>query len=295
MGAARAPVCTVPHSMHRSWAPPVLALCTALLSGAGLSSSVTQLTFYSNGNGELADPKDAALLASLNATMLTTANLSMLEAAWTEHRLGGMLTVDSAFKFYLNPATGQREGGLRPGWHGALEATLDAATPLIAAGAIRALFLGDEVCCVQGVPGQNVSSVAAAARSKLGSIKAGAGVLIYLNECSRALHKGERGYLGDTLPPHIDAISLDGYCPSAPNGCSSAAQEATLMRNIYTHQLFPKLLPHQRVFVVPGFFGNGSQPLAPQDTELVAKWEGYLRWFAEEPRIIGVNPWSLLH
>ena len=111
MGAARAPVCTVPHSMHRSWAPPVLALCTALLSGAGLSSSVTQLTFYSNGNGELADPKDAALLASLNATMLTTANLSMLEAAWTEHRLGGMLTVDSAFKFYLNPATGQREGG----------------------------------------------------------------------------------------------------------------------------------------------------------------------------------------
>lgn len=28
-------------------------------------------------------------------------------------------------------------------------------------------------------------------------------LIIYLNECSRALHKGERGYLGDHIPAGI--------------------------------------------------------------------------------------------
>ena len=31
------------------------------------------------------------------------------------------------------------------------------------------------------------------------------------------------GYIGDTIPAAIDVISMDGYCPSAPNGCSAAA------------------------------------------------------------------------
>ena len=62
------------------------------------------------------------------------------------------------------------------------------------------------------------------------------------------------------------------------------------MRHIYTNQLFPKLLPHQRVFVVPGLFGNASLPIGPQDKQLVLKWKGYLDWIATEPRIIGINP-----
>ena len=65
------------------------------------------------------------------------------------------------------------------------------------------------------------------------------------------------------------------------------------MKSIYTHQLFPRLLPHQRVFVVPGLFttANASVPIAQQDEQLLEKWNGYLAWIAAEPRIIGVNPW----
>lgn len=155
--------------------------------------------------------------------------------------------------------------------------------------------MGDEVCCAQGVPGENVSSVASAARRKLDSLQSKTKVLIYMNECTRALRKGQRGYLVDPatgkLPAAIDVISLDGYCPSAPNGCTSAKQEADLMRHIYTNQLFPVLLPHQKVFIVPGLFGNGSNPTEPQDAQLVEKWNAYLSWMADEPRIIGVNPW----
>lgn len=258
-------------------------------TAAASVGSVQYLTFYSNGNGEKAAPGDASKLAAM-ATMLTTANLSAIENAWTQHHLGGMLTIDSVFRFHINPATGKREGGLREGWQSALRSKLAAAAPLIHRGAIQVIFLGDEICCAQGVPGRNVSSVAEAARHQLDSLHSKQRVLIYLNECSRALHADQRGYLGDPLPAAIDAISLDGYCPSAGNGCSRAAQEATLMRNIYTHQLFPKMLPHQRVFIVPGFFGNGSQPIGPQDAQLVEKWTAYLGWIAAEPRIIGVNP-----
>ena len=46
------------------------------------------------------------------------------------------------------------------------------------------------------------------------------------------------------------------------------------MRHIYANQLFPKLLPHQRVFVVPGLFGDTSLPIGPQDKQLVLKWKG---------------------
>ena len=135
-----------------------------------------------------------------------------------------------------------------------------------------------------------MSSAAAVIRAALDA--AGAKAVVYLNECGRAMNdRAYRGYIGDTIPAAVDVMSLDGYCPSAPNGCSRAAQEAGLMRNIYTHELFPKLLPHQRVFVVPGLFGNGSEPVGAQDEQLVAKWTGYTAWVAQEPRILGINPW----
>lgn len=82
-----------------------------------------------------------------------------------------MLTVQFCFQWYHNPVTGKSEGHLRDGWEGYLQSALTAATPMIRAGAILAVFLGDEVCCAQGVPGANVSSVASAVRSKLDSIQ----------------------------------------------------------------------------------------------------------------------------
>ena len=57
----------------------------------------------------------------------------------------------------------------------------------------------------------------------------------------------------------------------------------------YERYFMPLLHPHQKLFVVPGFYGrNGSDYY---DRRLVAKLEGYLQWAAEEPRIAGVAPW----
>ena len=275
---------------------PALAAAALLLALPGeAGGSVQWLTFYANGNGETAAPGDPARLAAAHANMFTTGNLSALEEAWATHQLAGMLTVDSVWLWHTNPVSKKPEGGLRPGWRAHLTAILSEAVPLVRKGAVRGFFLGDEVCCVQGVPGSNVSTVASIIRHALSSAGLGAdssspgGAIIYLNECTRAFHNGTRGYLGDKLPAAIDAISLDGYCPSTPNGCSTAAQEAILMRHIYTTQLFPRLLPHQRVFVVPGLFATA--PIAHQDDQLVLKWKGYLRWMAKEPLIIGVNSW----
>ena len=258
-------------------------------------NGVQFLTFYANGNAESASPSDPAKMEAVHANIFATANLSAIEAAWNEHGLAGMLTVDSVWLWHTNPAINKKEGGLRPGWRAHLQTMLSSAMPLIKKGSIRAVFLGDEVCYVQAVPGSNVSTVATIIRKFLRTTAAGINTLVYLNECTRALHPATgRGYLGNPLPADIDAISLDGYCPSKPNGCSSAEQEGKdLMKNIYNHQLFPKMLPHQRVFVVPGLFAtaNASVPIKAQDEQLVLKWKGYLDWIATEPRIIGINPW----
>jgi hypothetical protein len=65
---------------------------------------------------------------------------------------------------------------------------------LIHAGAINAIFFGDEVRCSQNVPGENVSSVATAICKQLDSLQSSATrVIIYLNECSRALRNTAAG------------------------------------------------------------------------------------------------------
>lgn len=65
------------------------------------------------------------------------------------------------------------------------------------------------------------------------------------------------------------------------------------MSHIYAHAVFPRLYPHQRVFVVPGLFVPSNATVAPtaaQDAQLVEKWAGYMQWITIEPRIIGIFP-----
>ena len=196
-------------------------------SSSSSSSNVRFLGFYSNGNAGQAAPGDAARESAVHANLFATANLTAIEAGFAQHQIAGMLTVSSVFLWHTDPVTGARAGGLRPGWHLHLQSMLAAAMPLVLKGGIRAFFLGDEVCCSQGVPGSNVSSVATIIRHALNQTasKAAADAIIYLNECSRAMHNNTRGYIGDMLPFAIDAISLDGQsavdtlCVSACAAC----------------------------------------------------------------------------
>ena len=127
------------------------------------------LSFYANGNAATAAPGDAARLAELHANLFSTDNISSIEEAWDTHGLAGMVTVDGVWLWHTNPSTKQREGGLRPGWRAHLQSVLAQALPLVRKGAVRGFFLGDELCCTQGVPGSNVSSVASIIRHTLDS------------------------------------------------------------------------------------------------------------------------------
>eukprot|EP01044_Picomonas_judraskeda_P002504 COSAG03_NODE_182_length_10965_cov_19.659520_10_plen_652_part_00 len=92
------------------------------------------------------------------------------------------------------------------------------------------------------------------------------------------------------------------------------ATEATMMREFYETLIYPLLRPHQRVAVVPGFFGNctaqsntqcvngntdcradastGWREVCPkQDEANLAKLNGYLQWIRADPLIVLMNPW----
>eukprot|EP01051_Picozoa_sp_SAG22_P014327 SAG22_NODE_1722_length_3723_cov_4.966060_2_plen_282_part_00 len=93
------------------------------------------------------------------------------------------------------------------------------------------------------------------------------------------------------LPAGLDYIGFDGYGNS-----SSVNGEVVTNRRRYTQWVYPLLHPHQRVFTVPGFFGDATASLSAaakikQDQALVAKLEQYLQWATEDSMIVGMNPW----
>lgn len=146
--------------------------------------------------------------------------------------------------------------------------------------AVSGIFLGDEIVC-RGVPLSNWSSVASALRATLGP----SDVFIWATEC-RGIHfipGVGRGL--KWVPRAIDVIAVDIYAKDAP------ADEAQLARAYYEEWLLPSLLPHQRVALVPGTFGDPEASRDEQDVQLAAKLRGYANWSEHEPRIVGVASW----
>ena len=73
--------------------------------------------------------------------------------------------------------------------------------------------------------------------------------------------------------------------------------EVEMVRNLYEAELFPRMSPNQRAFVVPGVFGCSAtqgrviSPLAEQAAVVVDKLRLYKKWVDEEPRISGIHTW----
>ena len=94
------------------------------------------------------------------------------------------------------------------------------------------------------------------------------------------------------LPDGLDYISFDSYGNS-----SSTTGEVVTNRRLCKQWVYPLLRPHQRVFTVPGFFGDATASLSAaakikQDQGLVVKLEQYLQWATEDSMIVGMNPVS---
>ena len=182
-----------------------------------------------------------------------------------------------------------------------------------AAGRLPGVMLGDELS--GGMSRGNYSAVADAIHEVLD----GTEHFVYTNEGTHSY--GPAGW--EAIPPGIDVVSLDGYGVCEPADakmgfCIDTNQsEAVWHRAFYQKFLYHKLLPHQRVAVVPGLFGcatpdqtggcerNASlietrclcsingEDLSPagQDAHLLRKLSSYYAWFEEDPMLVGINPW----
>ena len=171
-----------------------------------------------------------------------------------------------------------------PGWQDRITSTLVAASTRIASGAVAGLFLGDEIVC-GGMPVENLTAVAAFCKKKLmqmGHTKA----LVYLNECSGSFianspNRRPNDYFKDSIPAGLDIISYDSYQLSNNTKFAPTPwwlQEPIGNRLFYKTHILPKLRPHQKFMVVPGFYGNDSATADEQtlqDGRLLAKLEQY--------------------
>ena len=122
------------------------------------------------------------------------------------------------------------------------------AKPLFAAGQLAGVMLGDELS--GGMDRANYTAVTDVIHDELD----GTEHFVYTNESPHM-------YLGPTIPSGIDVISFDGYGICQPPGTfcggmpGANKSEAAWHREFYQTKIYPHLLPHQRVAVVPGFFG----------------------------------------
>lgn len=93
-----------------------------------------------------------------------------------------------------------------------------------------------------------------------------------------------------TIPPALDFVSIDAYV-------GDGSFEPTWMRQFYQQFIYPKLQPHQRVWVVPGLTGplqDGVAPPGPpylNDTLFLEKIQGYYNWTLQDDRVVGFMPW----
>jgi hypothetical protein len=187
----------------------------------------------------------------------------------------------------------QGRSGVQPGWQANIAATVQAAHSRLAGAVVAGVFLGDEIVC-GGVHVENLTAVAAFCKQQLVSIGARHG-LVYVNECKPSFTKPS-GITG-MIPAGLDIISFDSY--ELANETSFAPtpwwlQEPKENKAFAKAVIVPKLHPHQKLMVVPGFYGNDTATAAEhvvQDERLLAKLEAYWTWIKDDEEVVGLNPY----
>ena len=205
--------------------------------------------------------------------------------------------------------------GVAKNWKANIAATVKAASSRLATGAVAGLFLGapplrlrallphvgaracshsaepcagDEIVC-GGVSEENMTAVAAWGKQQL--VAAGHGGLVYVNECKPSFTK-----VG-MIPAGLDIISFDQYELANESKFAPTPwwlQEPKGNQAFAAQFIAPEMHPHQRLIVVPGFYGNDTATKAEhavQDGRLLAKLEAYWTWIKADENIVGLNPY----
>ena len=121
-------------------------------------------------------------------------------------------------------------------------------------------------------------------------------------DCSEGPKKGDQCW-AKKIPTSIDLISLDMYCSAMDskmaacqtNGVFDPAAEVKWAQPFYETQIKPRLLSHQRMFIIPGTFADWNQtrsgPIEQQQAGIVRKLDAYWAWALSDPLIVGLNCW----
>jgi hypothetical protein len=223
------------------------------------------------------------------------------------------------------PAAGaifKRGVGLADGWEASLEALVakDVTPNLGKDKALRGVFLGDEICCMNATCWETaLEPVTKKLRTLLGP-----DALIYTNECANHdikevpkefdlisvdVYAGEKRkrpgvflrhlYIKVILLPrqardkHRESTQTRGRFLAGFKPGTKGMDEVTAAKKMYDI-IFPKLHDHQKVMLVPGTFACSNLtyfPLDGQAKNLVEKLDGYFDWAKSDERIAGFNPW----
>ena len=97
----------------------------------------------------------------------------------------------------------------------------------------------------------------------------------------------------------FDAVSVDEYAgtlnksgqPRTKSTCPHPTLEAKCVFDFMRASVYPRLKPHQRVFVVPGTYGLTASDGGETDRMLKAKLELYWELAVKDPLVIGIKPW----
>ena len=103
------------------------------------------------------------------------------------------------------PATVVARGNATPpqGWEAALaQLATDVLLPGLASGALRGVFLGDEICCRSAACWPQLDAISARLRELLGPR-----ALLYVNECAST----DEWTFDGLLPAALDLVSIDDY------------------------------------------------------------------------------------
>ena len=226
------------------------------LSAAGAAHAANVLIGFDNGVGSFGTGVDS---------------LESIGAAWAAYRVPSFFTPDEWFEC-AHAANSTSRAQLLPNWRQSLQnqATALQSSGLIAKGAVKGIFYGDELG-VCGLPFWAVDAGISYFRGLLGEADA---LVHHVNACELTFGCPPSGEVCDICPPGcgtdnssvwrtrywprvpagLDFVSVDVYCHYAGGRCSTAecpgggsdTCEVTAARHFYEQYIFPKLGNHQR-------------------------------------------------
>lgn len=178
---------------------------------------------------------------------------------------------------------------LFPDWEANTEAFVTELAPYIKNGMVAGIFLGDELVTARPrLPLENFTAVCDKLRSLLGP----------RNQSAPFLYANENAQMREwkMVPASLDYISIDRYNMPNTNGTA----EVVSVQEYYIGTIYPRLYPHQGVFLIPGIYANDPEiclqnnvscPLEDQAEQVVIKLKQYFDWAKQDDNIVGFNPW----